>query len=79
MTNFFKLTHVHVGKDKIKASFEISIKKLANIPEFNGKPVTLSWKRGKAPLLAAPRVAISRGFPFLKLCTFALNFRGFFY
>lgn len=49
MSNFFKLKHVHVNKDKIKASFDITVKKISQLAEFNGKPVNLSWKRGKRP------------------------------
>lgn len=49
MSNFLKLKHVHVNKDRIKASFDITVKKLTNLNEYNGKPVTLSWKRGKRP------------------------------
>lgn len=49
MSNFFKLKHVHVNKDKVKASFDITVKKISHLNEYNGKPVNLSWKRGKRP------------------------------
>lgn len=49
MSNFLKLKHVHVNKDRIKASFDITVKKLINAGEYNGKPITFSWKRGKRP------------------------------
>lgn len=48
MSNFFKLKHV-LNKDKIKTSFEITVKKVTHLEEYNGKPVSLSWKRGKRP------------------------------
>lgn len=45
--SFFK--HVHVNKDKIKASFDINVKNITHLSSYNGKPVNLSWKRGKRP------------------------------
>lgn len=53
MSSFFKLNkHVHVNKDKIKAAFDINVKKVTHLEEYNGKPVNLSWKRGKRPINA---------------------------
>jgi hypothetical protein len=49
MSSFLKFKHVHVNKDKIKASFDIIVKKVSHLDEFNGKPVNLTWKRGKRP------------------------------
>jgi hypothetical protein len=49
MSNFLKFKHVHVNKDKIKAAFDITVKKVSHLDELNGKPVNLSWKRGKRP------------------------------
>lgn len=36
----------HSGKEKIKAQFDVVIKKLINIQDLNGKAVALAWKRG---------------------------------
>ena len=47
MSSFLKFKHGN--KDKIKAQFDIIVKKVTHLEEFNGKPVNLSWKRGKRP------------------------------
>ena len=52
MSSFLKFKHVHVNKDKIKASFDITVHKVTHLDEYNGKLVNLAWKRGKRPINA---------------------------